>query len=224
MSIRLWRVFGGLALGSIVLLFAAISVEGMTPELGSKPSEFAKALMHGSLITRFAGGYAEALSTLVFLAAALLLARLLRGSTELTGWLASLMSATAIINVGSSLIVGFPAGAAAIYDGHHGATLQTVTTMDDLRNFAFFLSITDLGVFTACAGAAILATRILPRWLGWAGVGVGLLCVVAVAGARAGSHDIADMVQMVWWVLLAVAALRVSAATAVPPVREPLTV
>jgi hypothetical protein len=134
------------------------------------------------------------------------------------------MTATAIINVGSALIVGFPAGAAAIYDGHHGASLGTVTSVVDIRNFAYFLSVADLGVFTVFAGAAILATRALPRWLGWAGLGVGLLCVVAVAGARSGAHNIANLVHMVWWVVLAVAALRVRMTAPAPPARQALPV
>ena len=205
---RLWRTFGGLAIAYIVLTFAAISVEGMTSELGSDPSEITTNMMQGSMSARFGGGYVEALSVIVFLLAALLLARLLRGTTEWTGWLASAISATAVINAGTSLIVGFPAGAAAIYDGHHGAPVEMVAIMNDLRNFAFFLSVAVLGVFTASVGAAILATRELPRWAGWAGLAVGLLCVVSVAAAGGGAHNIANLVQMVWWVALAVLAFR----------------
>jgi hypothetical protein len=208
MQQRLWRVFGALALANIVVLFASLAVEGMTPELGSSRNDIVKGLMHGSLPARFGGGYVEALSTIVFLFAALLLARLLRGTTEWTGWLASAISATAVINVASGVIVGFPAGAAAIYDGHHGASVELVTMVNDLRNFAFFLSVAVLGIFTACVGGAILATRALPRWLGWAGLASGLLCVVAVAVARDGAHNIANLAQMVWWVALGVLALR----------------
>ena len=207
MSQRLWRVFGALVIANIAMLFAGLAVEGMTPSLGSSSSDIVDQLMHGSMTHRYAGGYVEALSTIVFLFAALLVARLLRGTDEWTGWLASGISATAIINVASGLIVGFPAGAAAIYDGHHGASVQMVTMVNDIRNFGFFLSVADLGIFTACVGGAILATRALPRWIGWAGVGAGLLCVVAVAGARNGAHNLANTVQMVWWVALGVVAL-----------------
>jgi hypothetical protein len=208
MSHRHWRVFGALAIANIVLLFGSMAVEGMTPELGSPKDDIVNHLMRGAMPHRFAGGYVEALSTLVFLLAALLLARLLRGTDEWTGWLASGINATAVIYVASGLIVGFPAGAAAIYDGHHGASVQTVTIVNDIRNFAFFLSVADLGVFTACVGIAILMTRTMPRWVGWAGTGAGVLCVLSVAAARGGAHNIANLVQMVWWVALAVLALR----------------
>ena len=208
MSHRLWRVFGALAIAYVVLLFAGLATEGSTSELGASRSDVVKNLMHGSTASRFAGGYLEALGVIVFLLAALLLARLLRGTDDWTGWLADGMRATAVINAGSALIVGFPAGAAAIYDGHHGASVQMVTIVNDVRNFAFFLSITALGVFTGCAAGAILRAWALPRWIGWVGLGVGVLCVVSVAGARGGAHNIASMVQTVWWVVLAVLALR----------------
>jgi len=219
MQQRLWRVFGCLAIANIAVLFAAISVEGMTPELGSGRADIVNGLMHGAMPARFGGGYVEALNSIVFLLAALLLGRLLRGSSEWTGWLASAISATAVINVASALIVGFPAGAAAIYDGHHGASVEMVSIVNDLRNFAFFLSVAVLGVFTACVGAAILATRELPRWSGWAGLAAGLLCVVAVAGARNGAHNIANLVQMVWWVALGLLALRPRATASRPAAR-----
>jgi hypothetical protein len=208
MSQRMWRVFGALAIAYIVLVFVPIPGSGTTPELGSSRAEVVKHLMNGSMPGKFAGGYEQALSALVFLMAALLLARLVRGSTEWTGWLSSMMSATAIINVASTLTVGSAAGAAAIYDGHHGAPVETVTMLNDVRSFAFFLSIADLGVFTACAGAAMLVTRTMPRWLGWSGIGTGVLCLIAVAGARNGAHNIANLVQFVWWIALAVLALR----------------
>lgn len=208
MSTKLWRLLGALVIGSVVLSWAAIAVEGTTPGLGSSPATVVKHLMHGGMPARFAGGYLEALSSIVVLFAGLLLARLLRGTTELSGWLAAGIGATIVLNVGSALIVGFPAGAAAIYDGHHGASVQTVTMVNDLRNFAHFLSITLLGVFTACVAGAILATRALSRWLAWSGFAVGLLCVVSVAGARSGVHDVAGLVQTVWWVALGIVALR----------------
>lgn len=224
MTVRLWRVFGGLAIGSVVLLFGALPIEGLTPELGSSPAKTASALMHGTLTARFGGGYVEALSMIVYLLAALLLARLLRGTSEYSGWLSSAMGATATIYVASSLVVGFPAGAAAIYDGHHGASLETVTTMNDLRNFAFFLSVAIAGVFTALAGAAILTSRLVPRWLGLAGLVIGVLSLAAVAAAGGGAHNLANAAQMLWWVVLAVVAVRVKVPGAERDLREPLPV
>lgn len=208
MSTKLWRLFGALVIVSVVLSWAAIALEGTTPELGSSPATVVKDLMHGGMPARFAGGYLEALSSIVVLFAGLLLARLLRGTNELSGWLAASIGATIVLNVGSGLIVGFPAGAAAIYDGHHGASVQTVTIVNDVRSFAFFLSIMLLGCFTACVAGAILATGTLPRWLAWSGFAVGLLCVVSVAGARNGVHDVAGLVQTAWWLALGVVALR----------------
>lgn len=197
-------MFGALAIGSIALQFAALAVEKMTPELGSPSSDVVKDLMHGSLVARFGGGYVEYLSILVMLVAGLLLARLLRGTTETSHWLASIISATAILGASS---VGFAAGAAAIYDGHHGASVQTVAMMNDLRNFSYILSLAVLGVFTLCVGIAAVTTRALPRWIGWAGVAVGIVCLASPPGARNDLHNLANLLQMVWWVALGVVAL-----------------
>jgi drug/metabolite transporter (DMT)-like permease len=98
-----------------------------------------------------------------------------------------------------------------------------VTMMNDLRNFAFYLSITLVGVFTASIGAAILATRELPRWSGWAGLAVGLLCVVSVA-VGGGAHNIANLVYMVWWVVLGVLALRHRQPAPIPAARSSVPV
>jgi hypothetical protein len=226
MHIKLWRTFGGLVIASIVLSWAALAFEGFTPELGSSHSDIVKHLAQGAMPARFAGGYLEAVGTLVTLFAALLLARLLRGKDEFSGWLASGIGATAVLGAGSALIVGYPAGAAAIYDGHHGASVETLAIVNDIRNFAFFLSITILGCFTACIGAAILRTRALPRWLAYSGFVIGLLCVLSVAAARGGAHNLASLAQTIWWLALGIAALRQrsNAPTATRPVHDSVTV
>jgi hypothetical protein len=205
---RLWRVFGILAIGHVVLMFGGLLLEGMLPQLGSSKADAVKGLVDGGMTARFAGGYVEALSMIVFLVGALLLGRLLRGRTDISAWLASCTVATAAITAGSALIVGFPAGAAAIYGGHHGADLGTITTMNDLRNFAFFLAVAVQGVFAVCASAGILATRTLGPWLGWGGIAVGAVSLVSVAGAGDGAHNFGNLALLAWWVVLGVAALR----------------
>jgi len=60
---------------------------------------------------------------LVFLLAATLLARLLRGQTELARWWSSVVSATGAVYVAISLAIALPGAATAAYEGHHGAAL-----------------------------------------------------------------------------------------------------
>ena len=155
-----------------------------------------------------AGGYVEYLGFLVFLVGALLLARLLRGTSEISGWLAACIGGTAVTYTAATIATGFAAGAAALYDGHHGAPLATITTVNDVRNFAFFLSIGVLGVFTLAVAGAVHATRTLPTWLAYTGYVVGLVSIAAVPAARVGGTDSANLLWLVWFLALGVAALR----------------
>jgi hypothetical protein len=206
-TLRLWRLAGALALAHIVLLFAGVALE-QTPLLGASAADTTTALVHSPLSTVYAGGYVEYLGFLVFLIGALLLARLLRGTSETSGWLAACISGTAVTYTAVTVATGFAAGAAALYNGHHGAPLATITTVNDVRNFAFFLSVGVLGVFTMAVAGAVHATRTLPRWLAYTGYVVGPVCIAAVPLARWGAIDSANLLWLVWFLAFAVAALR----------------
>lgn len=204
-SVRLWRVAGGLAIAHVAIMFAGAP---STPLLGATRADVASFFVTGSMTGSYIGGYVEYLGFLVFLVGAALLSRLLRGRTETSGWLAACVSASAVTYVAVTIASGFAAGAAALYDGHHGAPLSTVTTVDDVRNFAYFLSIGVLGVFTLAVAAAVRSTRALPRWLAWTGYAVGAGMVGAVPAARLGWVDYASLLWVVWFLALAVLALR----------------
>jgi hypothetical protein len=205
--LRLWRLAGALALAHIVLMFGGLALE-QTPMLGASAADTTAALVRSPLSTEFAGGYVEYLGFLVFLIGALLLARLLRGTSEISGWLAACIGGTAVTYTAVTVATGFAAGAAALYNGHHGAPLATITTVDDVRNFAFFLSVGVLGVFTMAVAGAVHATRTLPRWLAYTGYVVGPVSIAAVPLARWGAMDSANLLWLVWFLALAVAALR----------------
>src|SRR5689334_4256531 len=106
---RLWRALGWLVIAHIVLLFGALPFE-RSPLLGDSPKAAAAALVNGPMARTFAGGYVESLSFLVFLLVATLLARLLRGSSEVSGWLASSVAAAGAVFVAVTTAVGFAAG------------------------------------------------------------------------------------------------------------------
>src|SRR4051794_27407480 len=121
---RLWRVAGALAISYIVLSFAAVAFN-MTPELGSTPKTITSGLMTSSMAKGFTGGYLEFLASLVLLASVLLFARLLRGATGTSAWLSSCIGAAAVTLTAVTIATGFAAGGAALYDGHHGASVAT---------------------------------------------------------------------------------------------------
>ena len=219
---RLWAVAGWLAVAHIVVMLGGFALES-TPMLGSEPSVAGAALVEASMAMTFTGGYLEFLSFLVFLMAVTLIAHLLRGHTDTSRWVSSSIAAAGVTYVAVTISSGFAAGAAAMYDGHHGVPLATVTTVNDVRNFAYFLSIAVLGLFTLCVAFAVRVTGTLPRWVSSTGFVAGGLCVVAVPGAGFGLVDDATLVWLLWFIAFAVAALhRARKATTVRSTPPPL--
>jgi hypothetical protein len=205
----LWRVAGGLALAHVVLLFAAFSQE-VSVEHGQSPLSVLHVYGAANLTRVFAGGYVEAASFLVLTAAAVVVARVFGRRTETGRLAAGTFLALAVALVGSTLAVGFPAGAAALYGAQHGATATEVATVNDIRNFGFVLEVALQAGMALALGIAALAERVLVKWAGWAGMVVGIAGIVLVPFA----HDLVSMVLTIWWVGLAVLLLRARPATA----------
>jgi hypothetical protein len=204
---RLWKVAGGLVLAFVALVFGGTALE-TSLLLGDPSSSVRAALVESSMAKVFTGGYIEYLGFLVFLVAATLLARLLRGTGETSGWLSSTISAAGVGYTTVTIASGFAAGAAALYDGHHGASLETITAVNDVRNFGFFMSVGLLGVFTLAVAGAIQATGALPRWLAWSGYVIGVLNIAAVAAVAWDAVNEVHLIWFLWFVTLGVVALR----------------
>src|SRR3954451_1752957 len=221
---RLWVTAGSLAIGYVVLTFAGVVFQ-YTLQLGQSQQEGVKQLVQTSLTRNYVGGYIEYVAALVLLVGMLLFARLLRGETETTGWLSSCMGGAAIANVAVT-IVSAAAGAAALYGAHHGVSLSTATTVNNVRNFAFFLTGGLTGLFMISAGAAGRATGLLPRWVSYSGIAIGTFSIFAVMGARIGLQNVSVMLWFAWLVALGETALRAGRGTqAVSPAPQvPATV
>jgi hypothetical protein len=218
---RLWRVAGTLAIAHIVLVFAGVAFE-RSPELGASAHTTETALVHSSLLMVFAGGYVEYLGFLVFLAAALLLSRLLRDTGATAGWLSACIAGAAVTFTAITFATGMAAGAAAVYDGHRGVSLDVVTTVNDVRIFAFYLSTGVLGFFTLAVAAAVRATGVLPRWVSWTGFVVGVLAVAAPALQAWDAVNTVSMLWFAWFLALGILGLR-GPRGAVPAAGEPVT-
>jgi hypothetical protein len=204
---RLWRTAGWLTVAYVVLLFAGSAFQTQT-QLGDSAAAWRSGLVESSLTRNFAGGYVEYLASLLFLLASLLFARLLRGRTETTGWLGSCIAAAAVADLAVTVSTGFAAGAAALYDGHHGAALATATTVGDIRNFGFLLSGGLVALFAAGVGAAGRLTRTLPRSLTWTGFAVAALILLGIPADRTGAMVAGTMLSYVWLLALGIVSLR----------------
>ena len=223
---RLWLTAGSLTIGYIVLTFAGVAFQ-YTLQLGQSRQEGVKQLVETSLARNYAGGYIEYIATLVLFVGLLLVARLLRGTSETTAWLSSCMSGSVVASTAVTVASGFAVGAAALYGAHHGADLTTAIMVNDIRNFGFFLGAGLLGTFLICAGVAGRLTGLLPRWLCYGGIAIGSFSILAIPGARIGMQNVSIMLWFLWLLAFGVVALRSGgrAAPAVTPaVRVPATV
>jgi hypothetical protein len=217
-SPALWRVAGGLAIAHVVLLFAGFSQEHSNV-LGGSTAEARHALVEGSLTPSMIGGYVESFAFVLLLPALAFLAHAVGTRTAVGRWAASTSFVAGVTYVAITLAAGMPAGAAALYDGHHGADLAAARMVADIRNFAFFLSLLVLGLQALALGIAALSDRFSPRWTGVGGIVVGVVLFAGVAGAGIGLHDYASLVWMVWWIGVAIALIR-NAPTAAPDARS----
>lgn len=201
---RARRWAGGLALAHILLMLGAVSQENVILEHGDTFAKIQQVYGGAPLGKTLGAGYVEALSVLVLVPAIVLLARLLGRRTELGRVAAQSFLGLGIAFVGSTLAVGFPAGAAALYAAHHGVDAGTIATVNDIRNYGFVLQLALLAAMTLALGISALADRVHTRWIGWGGVAVGSIGLVLTPFA----HNVVSMMWMIWWVGLAVVMIR----------------
>ena len=207
MSRIAWRTAGVLALAHVVLVVGGISQQ-RSPRLGDDAAAVSVEYVEGDMARIFAGGYVEALGFLLLLPVLAFLARAVGRRTEAGGWAAQTAFAAGVGYVAISLAPGMSAGAAALYGAQHGADLATVSVVNDVRNFAFFLSVLLLGVHSIGVGISALTDRVLPAWIGWGGLATGAVSLVAVPAARTGAVDYATLVWILWFVALAAVMIR----------------
>ncbi len=198
-----WRAAGGLGLAHVVLMFAGFSQE-VSVQHGASPGSAVRTYGDASLGRVLAGGYVESLSFLVLLPAVVLLAWAFGRSTTVGRLAAQSFLALGVVYIASTLAVGMPAGAAAMYAAQHGAEGHVVTAVNDIRNYAFYLEVATGCAMALALGIAALAERILVRWVGWVGCVIGVLGLVSTPFA----HDLVSMAFVIWWVGLAVLCLR----------------
>jgi hypothetical protein len=201
---RPWRWAGGLALAHVVLMLAALSQEKVLLEHGDSVTKIHDTYAGASIGRTLGAGYVEAMSFLVLMPAIVLIARLVGRRTELGRVAAQTFLGLGVAFVGSTLAIGFPPGAAALYAAHHDVDAGAISMVNDLRNYGFVLQVALLAGMTLALGAAALSDRVHTRWVGWGGIAVGGIGLVVIPFApNAGS-----MAWMIWWVGMAVLLLR----------------
>ncbi len=202
-----WRLAGSLAIAHLVLMLAGIITSG-TPTIHEGQEGIEHSYVGGSLTRIFSGGYIEMIGFVLLVPVLVFLARSFGRRSDVGAWAAQTAAAAGLCYVAVVVAGGFAAGAASAWGSSHGLDLETSLAINNIRNFAYFLSLALLGAHAIGLGVAALTDRIGTRWVGWGGVLTGLVLVTAVPVAWAGVQDYATLVWIVWWVGLAVHLLR----------------
>jgi hypothetical protein len=202
----LWRVAGALALAHIALFAAGIIIRG-TPTTVPGQEGIEHSWSTGPLERVLAGMWVDLMAFVVLIPVIVFLARAF-GRTEAAAWASRTAGAAGMAYVVTVAGAGFAAGAAATWGTAHGLDLDTALAVNNIRNFTYFSGATLLGVHAVGTGIGILADGLMARWLGWAGVLVGVIALLTGPLAAIGVGTIGFPLWMLWFVALAVTMLR----------------
>lgn len=202
-----WRLAAGFALAHVVLMLAGLMLQG-TPSLEQGREGIQDAYVDGELGRIMAGGYIEVIAFMCLVPVIVFLGYAVGRRNEAASWAAMTAAALGIGYVAVTVASGFPPGAAALWGAQQELDVDTALALNNVRNFAYFLSLALLGGHAIALGAASIWDGFSARWVGWGGVLTGIVLLAAVPGASLGLQDFATMVWLTWWIGLAVAMLR----------------
>jgi len=195
---QLWRVAGVLAIAHVVLIPISLALE-MPALFADGVDGIAKAYSDGNMARSFTGGVVESVAFLMLIPVLVFLGRVLGRGSELGRWAAQTGVLCGAAYVAVTFAVGFPAGAAAMYGAQNGLDLETALAINNLRNFAYFLSLLLLGGSTLGFSVAALAEGVHRRWWGLFGTGTSAALLVSTPLAALNLHDWGTLVWMVWF-------------------------
>jgi hypothetical protein len=202
-----WRLASGFAIAHVVLMLAGLMLQG-TPALREGREGIQRSYVEGELARIMAGGYLEVIGFLCLIPVVVFLGYAVGRRSDAAGWAAMSAAALGIGYVAVTVSSGFPPGAAALWGAQHGLDIDTALALNNVRNFAYFLSLALLGGHAIGLGVASIWDGFSTRWVGWGGVLTGTVLLAAVPAAGLGLQDYATLVWLVWWIGLAVMMLR----------------
>ncbi len=204
---HLWRAAGSFALAHVGLMISGLFLAG-SPLLAEGTQGIQQSYVEGSMVRTMAGGMVETLGFLALIPVLVFLARAIGRTTEAGRWAAQTALVAGGAYVAVTMAVGFPAGAAALYGAQHGLDVETAFSLNNIRIFAYFLSLSLLAVHAIGLAVAARQDRVMTRWVGWGGLLTGAVLLASVPAAGIGQQDWGTLVWLVWWVGLAVSLFR----------------
>jgi hypothetical protein len=158
----------------------------------------------------------ELLALLMFTVFVVVLAWTLQRADRSGGWLPVTVLATGVMSAVIKLGSGAPMFALA-WRADDGVSDGLAAALVDMNGAAFVLTWALDAIMLAAAGGAILGTRCLPRWLGWAALAIAPLLLATVPVAASGPPT---FLLALLWIVSASIAMAVRRAPG--PVSAPL--
>ena len=216
---RMRRSAGASALIYVAtFVLAAVLVGQPTVHGGQEGIEHS--LVESGLGRAFTGMYLLTLGFLLLLPAMIFLSGALGRRSPLGSWAAQTATAAGTAYVVVIVGVGFSAGAAALWALHQELDLPSVLSLNNVRNFAYFVATPFMGLYSIAIGVAAISDRRLTRWVGWGGVIAGTSFLLAVPAAAIGIQY-AMPLWLLWWLGNGIALLRHRPGTDNFPAEQP---
>lgn len=216
---RMRRSAGASALIYVAtFVLAAVLIGQPTVHGGQEGIEHS--LVESGLGRAFTGMYLLTLGFLLLLPAMVFLSGALGRRCPLGSWAAQTATAAGTAYVVVIVGVGFSAGAAALWALHQELDLPSVLSLNNVRNFAYFVATPFMGLYSIAIGVAAISDRRLTRWVGWGGVIAGASFLLAVPAAAIGIQY-AMPLWLLWWLGNGIALLRHRPGTDNFPAEQP---
>ena len=156
---RLRRSAGAGALFYVAaFVLTAVLVGQPTVHAGQEGIEHS--LVESGLARAFTGMYLLTLGFLLLLPAMIFLSRALGRRTPLGSWAAQTAAVAGTAYVVVIVGVGFSAGAAALWALHQELDLPSVVSLNNVRNFAYFVATPFMGLYSIAIGVAAISDRV----------------------------------------------------------------
>lgn len=170
------------------------------PDIGAAAAEYEQWLSASPPGTKFwAGAYIELLGLLAMLSFFVAFWSVLQCAEGEWDWLPTLALAAGVVSVAVKLASG-PIAVVAYDRAPENVSGDTAAALIESNGWSFVLTFALDGLFLMAAGAVILISRVLPRWLGWLGIVFGAANVLGPLGGLEGAPTI---LLFLLWVLLA---------------------
>lgn len=185
---------------------AAASI-GTLATLGSPDNEILRELERPSEVWAFVGLYLLAIAFLLFAVFAARLWAILRRAEGDPGWLSAAAFGSGMLYVALSLVSLVFIGAERLAAGR-GIDIELARVLHALNSGTYIVSWGAAALFLSAAATVGLATRVLPRWLGWSAGALAVALLLAMAVPTLGLATIPPFLFVLWTLVAAIVLIR----------------